>query len=201
MILVRMRSFLIEEIKLIGVLALQGNFQSHLEILNKIGKTSKEIKFSKELDEVEGLIIPGGESTTIFNLLNREKNFVSEIKSFADSFPILGTCAGLILMSQLKNDKIVKSLDIIDALVERNAYGRQINSFSASIQLKNNLFQERLIQGSFIRAPKIISYGESTEPFAFFQNEVVGVKSGKHFGITFHPEIFKETFIHEICFS
>jgi 5'-phosphate synthase pdxT subunit len=196
-----MKSFLIEEIKLIGVLALQGNFQSHLEILNQLGKTSKEIKFSKELDQIEGLIIPGGESTTIYNLLNREKNFAREIKSFSRSFPILGTCAGLILMSKIEDDKIVKSLNILDVLVERNAYGRQINSFSASIQLKNDSFGERLIQGSFIRAPKIISYGEDTEPFAFFQNEVVGIKSGKHIGITFHPEIFQETFIHEICFS
>lgn len=114
---------------MIGVLALQGNFFSHIQILNKLGYDSKLVKSSKDLDDIDGLIIPGGESTTMTKLIAREDRFVKSIKSFSKKHPILGTCAGLILMSKNSFDDKVINFGIIDIESERNAYGRQVYSF------------------------------------------------------------------------
>ena len=106
---------------MIGVLALQGNFFSHIQILNKLGYDSKLVKSSKDLDDIDGLIIPGGEATTMTKLIAREDRFGKSIKSFSKKHPILGTCAGLILMSKNSFDDKVINFGIIDIESERNA--------------------------------------------------------------------------------
>ena len=123
---------------MIGVLALQGNFFSHIQILNKLGYDSKLVKSSKDLDDIDGLIIPGGESTTMTKLIARENRFVKSIKSFSKKHPILGTCAGLILMSKNSFDDKVINFGIIDIESERNAYGRQVHSFDTRLDLDYN---------------------------------------------------------------
>ena len=186
---------------MIGVLALQGNFVSHIEILNKIGIDSKLVKNVNDLSDLNGLILPGGESTTMSNLLLRDQSFVDAIKSFSQSKPIFGTCAGLILMSKNSFDKKVLNMDILDIEVNRNAYGRQVHSFEDSITLESREDKSRLIKASFIRAPKITSIGKDVEVLCKHNNEIVGVKQGIHMAVTCHPELQNEILLHKLCFE
>lgn len=184
---------------MIGVLALQGNFQSHLNILEKINLESSLVKSVKDLDRISGLIIPGGESTTMSKLLDNS-NFVLEIKEFAKNNPILGSCAGAIIMSRNSFDERVLNLGLLDIEIDRNAYGRQVFSFSDKIQVIDGE-NKSLCEVLFIRAPKIISVGNDCSVFALRNDEIVGVRQGKHFAITCHPELMHETKIHEMCFK
>jgi pyridoxal 5'-phosphate synthase pdxT subunit len=121
-------------VKKIGVLALQGAFYKHREILEKIEVNSKEIRSGKDLKDCDGLIIPGGESTTISKFL-QEKTFFEEIVGFAEHNPVMGTCAGAIIMSCNQKDPRIKTLNLIEMEIERNAYGAQIDSFETTIQI------------------------------------------------------------------
>jgi len=185
----------------VGVLALQGNFQSHIHILNAIGIESRLVKNVEDLSGLQGLILPGGESTTMSNLLFRDQNFIDRIKLFSDNKPILGTCAGLILMSKNSFDKKVLNMNIIDIEVSRNAYGRQVHSFddSISVEYKNN--EPLSIRASFIRAPKITNIGEDVEILCKYNSEIVGVKKGMHMAVTCHPELQDEVLLHKLCFK
>ena len=185
---------------MVGVLALQGNFASHIHILNQIGISSKLVKTLEDLSGINGLIIPGGESTTMSNLLSRDQHFIDGIKSFSIDKPILGTCAGLILMSKNSFDKKVLNMNIIDIEVSRNAYGRQVHSFDDSINLVQKNIKTKSMKASFIRAPKITSMGKNVKIICKHDNEVVGVREGMHIAITCHPELQNETLLHEICF-
>tara|TARA_B000000475_G_scaffold6435_1_gene5894 strand:+ start:831 stop:1394 length:564 start_codon:yes stop_codon:yes gene_type:complete len=185
----------------VGVLALQGNFASHIDILNQIGVSSKLVKTLKDLSTIDGLILPGGESTTMSNLLLRDQDFIDGIKSFSIDKPILGTCAGLILMSKNSFDKKVLNMNIIDIEVSRNAYGRQVHSFEDSISLMHKNIKSKSMKASFIRAPKITSMGSDVQIICKHNNEIVGVKEGKHIATTCHPELQNETLLHEICFK
>lgn len=185
---------------MVGVLALQGNFASHTHILNQIGISSKLVKTLEDLSGINGLIIPGGESTTMSNLLLRDQHFIDGIKSFSIDKPILGTCAGLILMSKNSFDKKVLNMNIIDIEVSRNAYGRQVHSFDDSINLVQQNIKTKSMKASFIRAPKITSMGKNVKIICKHDNEVVGVREGMHIAITCHPELQHETLLHKICF-
>ena len=186
---------------MVGVLALQGNFQSHIHILNAIGIESRLVKNVEDLSGLQGLILPGGESTTMSNLLFRDQNFIDRIKLFSDNKPILGTCAGLILMAKNSFDKKVLNMNIIDIEVNRNAYGRQVHSFddSISVEYKNN--EPLSIRASFIRAPKITNIGEDVEILCKYNSEIVGVKKGMHMAVTCHPELQDEVLLHKLCFK
>ena len=186
---------------MVGVLALQGNFASHIRILNKIDIESRLVKSIEDLSDLEGLILPGGESTTMSNLLFRDQNFIDRIKLFSDNKPILGTCAGLILMSKNSFDKKVLNMNIIDIEVSRNAYGRQVHSFddSISVEYKNN--EPLSIRASFIRAPKITNMGEDVKILCKHNSEIVGVKKGMHMAVTCHPELQDEALLHKLCFK
>lgn len=186
---------------MIGVLALQGNFVSHIDILNKIGIDSRLIKNSQDLSDLNGLILPGGESTAISNLLLRDQSFIDAIKSFSQRKPIFGTCAGLILMSKNSFDKKVLNMDILDIEVSRNAYGRQVDSFQDSITVESKDDSSRSIKASFIRAPKITSIGKNVDVLCKHNNEVVGVKQGIHMAVTCHPELQNEILLHKLCFK
>jgi len=184
----------------VGVLALQGNFDSHIRILKKINLKHKLVKTRDDLSSVDGLIIPGGESTTITNLLRRNQSLIDGINQLSKNKPILGSCAGLILMSKESNDSRVHNFGFLDVTTSRNAYGRQVHSFEAKINVKNNTMSYD-INVLFIRAPKVDKINNGVEVLATFQEEVVAVRQGKHVGISCHPELLDETLIHEICFK
>ena len=185
---------------MVGVLALQGNFDSHIRILKKINLKHKLVKTSEDLSSIDGLIIPGGESTTITNLLRRNQSLIDGINQLSKNKPILGSCAGLILMSKESNDSRVHNFGFLDVTTSRNAYGRQVHSFEAKIKVKNNTMSYD-INVLFIRAPKVDKINNGVEVLATFQEEVVAVRQGKHVGISCHPELLDETLIHEICFK
>ena len=185
---------------MVGVLALQGNFDSHIRILKKINLKHKLVKTSDDLSSIDGLIIPGGESTTITNLLRRNQSLIDGINQLSKNKPILGSCAGLILMSKESNDSRVHNFGFLDVTTSRNAYGRQVHSFEAKINVKNNT-KSYDINVLFIRAPKVDKINNGVEVLATFQEEVVAVRQGKHVGISCHPELLDETLIHEICFK
>ena len=184
----------------IGVLELQGNYSLHHKIFSDLGISSKGIKTARDLDNIDGLVIPGGESTTISLLLD-SFDLRIPIKNFAKENPIMGTCAGLIMMSKLiKGDKKVKPLEILDITVDRNAYGRQIMSSKEPISFKLDN-QKIEINATLIRAPKIISINDSVDVLAMIDSSPAVVMQGRHLGLSFHPELDGVTIFHEILFN
>ena len=184
----------------IGVLELQGNYSLHHKIFSDLGISSKGIKSAKDLDNVDGLVIPGGESTTISLLLDTFDLRIP-IKNFAKENPIMGTCAGLIMMSKsIKGDKKVRPLKILDITVDRNAYGRQIMSCKEPVSFRLNDQKIEMI-ATLIRAPKIISINDSVNVLATIDNFPAVVMEGKHLGLSFHPELDGITIFHEILFN
>ena len=183
---------------MIGVLALQGDYSKHKEILDKLKISSCEIRYSYQFNEISGLIIPGGESTTMTDLIDRN-GMHKDICSFSILKPILGTCAGLIMMAKIVNDDRVKPLNILDIEVDRNAYGRQVNSFRDALSVSiGGKFEN--ISATFIRAPKINRMGRDIEIISSYNNEPVAIKQGIHVGLAFHPELDGVTLFHEYTF-
>ncbi len=171
----------------IGVLELQGNYALHHKIFSDLGISSKGIKSAKDLDNVDGLVIPGGESTTISLLLD-SFDLRKPIKNYAKENPIMGTCAGLIMMSKsIKGDKKVTPLGILDIIVDRNAYGRQIMSCKEPVSFRLNN-QKIEINATLIRAPKIISISDAVNVLAMIDSSPAVVMQGRHLGLSFHPE-------------
>ena len=183
---------------MIGVLALQGNYSKHIEILDKLKISSCEVRYNNQLDEINGLIIPGGESTTMTDLMSRN-NFYDKIQLFSQTKPILGTCAGLIMMAKSVLDKRVKPLQILDIEVDRNAYGRQVHSFVNKLPIKLEKDLET-ISVPFIRAPQITKVGKNVEIISNYNKKPVAVKSGIHMGLSFHPELNNITIFHDFVF-
>lgn len=179
----------------IGILALQGDFELHYQVLKKIGENPLLVRTVPELLRCDGLIIPGGETTTM-RRLSREDGLLDELKRFGKSRPIMGTCAGLILLSQKIENSDEPSLGLIDITVKRNAYGRQINSFSQKgriVGLNGNPQFEMV----FIRAPKITRVGPEVEQVGFLDNQAVMVQNQNILGLTFHPELTSDPRVHQ----
>ena len=184
----------------IGVLELQGNYALHHKIFSDLGISSKGIKTARDLDNIDGLVIPGGESTTISLLLD-SFDLRIPIKNFAKENPIMGTCAGLIMMSKsINGEKKVKPLEILDITVDRNAYGRQIMSSKKPVSFRLNN-QKIEINATLIRAPKIISVNDSVDVLVMIDNFPAVVMQGRHLGLSFHPELDGVTIFHEILFN
>lgn len=180
----------------IGVLALQGDFAKHAEVLRSLGVEVQEVRKPEDLLVCDGLIIPGGESTVMI----RQIDFIKLRKplvEFAKLKPIFGTCAGLILMSKRIQSAPFKPLDLLDVEIERNAFGRQIESFQASISLTLTPGHSKLFPAFFIRAPKIRICGSGLEILAKFENEPILVRQGNLLGATFHPELSSDPVIHQ----
>ena len=166
-----------------GVLALQGSFYDHVQSLELINQDYVLIKDTSDLSNVNSLILPGGESTSMIKIQENNDLF-SELKKLIESgVPTLGTCAGLILLAKDVIDGET-SLGVLNTVVERNAYGRQNQSFEGLVNLLGN--KEMYC---FIRAPKILSYEDSVTPIATIDNEVVGVIENNIVGLSFHPEL------------
>lgn len=181
----------------VGVLALQGAFREHIKAIKKIGHNALEIKAAGQLKEIDGLIIPGGESTTINKLLIKY-GFHDAIKDFyKSSKPIFGTCAGLIILSK-KSSGNQFGLGYIDIKAERNAYGRQIESFEEYIDLKKEDNLNGLkFHAVFIRAPKIKEIGSKVEKLGIHKKEVVFAREGNVLVCSFHPELTEDLRIHQ----
>lgn len=185
-------------VKKIAVLALQGDYELHAETLRQIGLKPQLLRNPEQLHEAEGLVIPGGESTTMSKLI-LSLGLHSPLKAFAEKHPILGTCAGLILMSQLHTDTKVHPLEILDIEVSRNAYGRQSNSFFSEVSVTAKE-QTQKVEAYFIRAPKITKVGATVSILAEHNGDPVAVSQGQHIGLTFHPELNQLAFFHKLAF-
>jgi len=175
----------------IGVLALQGDFEAHRRALERVGAESVEVRSPSHLGAIDGLILPGGESTTMLRLLDEEKLF-EPIKQFGSAKPIFGTCAGAILLSREVLHPRQPSLDLMDFTIERNAYGRQIDSRVAQID-----FGSRQTEAVFIRAPIIRRVGSEARVLATLDSAPVLVEQGMHLAATFHPELSEGDRIHQ----
>ena len=166
-----------------GVLALQGSFYDHVQSLESIDQDYVLIKDTSDLSNVNSLILPGGESTSMIKIQENNDLFTGLKKLIESGIPTLGTCAGLILLAKDIIDGET-SLGVLNTVVERNAYGRQNQSFEGLVNLLGN--KEMYC---FIRAPKILSYEDSVTPIATIDNEVVGVIENNIVGLSFHPEL------------
>ncbi len=183
----------------IGVLALQGDYSQHQSLLAQLGYACILVRYPHDLDQLDGLILPGGESTTQTRLIV-QNHLLDPLKHFAQSQPVLGTCAGLILMARKVKDPRVQCLHFLDVDVDRNAYGRQIHSFNE--QLKVNLNGSTItLPATFIRAPKIARIGTGVTVLAEHEGSPCAVQEGKHIGLSFHPELDGVTTFHEYCFN
>ena len=169
----------------IGVLAVQGNFREHAAMLRRLGADPVEVRKPEELTGLDGLVIPGGESTTFMRLM-RLYGLEEAVRSFEP--PILGTCAGLIVLDQ-------QHLGLIDVDVARNAYGRQVASFEADLDLAGD---DVPLRGVFIRAPRVARTGEGVEILAALDGEPVLLRQGRFLVATFHPELTDDTRVHEL---
>ena len=180
---------------MIGVLALQGDFDLHRKALDRLGVESVEVRLPRQLDEVAGLIMPGGESTTLLKLLD-EWEFVPALEKFhAAGKPIMGTCAGLILLARDVESPQQPSLGLIDITAERNAYGRQKESFETEgeADLGEGL---RPIKMVFIRAPRIRRLGPAVTPLVMHRGECVMARQGSVLVAAFHPELTDDSTVH-----
>ncbi len=180
---------------LIGVLGLQGDFAAHARALGDVGADSAIVKQPSQLDAVDGLILPGGESTTLIKLMDAW-GFWEPLRAFIDSGrPVFGTCAGLILLAAEVVNPAQKSLAAIDVTVERNSYGRQRESFEAVGTCAAN-GRDRDLPMVFIRAPRILRLGAEVAPLAHCRGEVVMARSGNVLAASFHPELTPDSAVH-----
>jgi len=179
----------------IGILALQGDFEKHEQKIAELGETPLFVKTVQDLKQCDGLIIPGGESTTLLKLMKKHDLWEPVIQ-FSKTKPIYGTCAGCILAAKEIVDIEQDSLQLIDVSVRRNAYGRQVDSFIDDIDLKLNGAPDTM-EGVFIRAPKIIAIGDGVTPLAWHNADVILAEQGLVLVGTFHPELTDDLHIHE----
>ena len=178
----------------VGILALQGNFKQHDIVLKSLGVNPIYVRYPDDLDRCEGLIIPGGETTTMSIQIERN-GFRKSIIKFSKKKSILGICAGMIMMSSNNNNNNnVEPLGLMDFCVNRNAWGRQINSFSDKIKLEFD--KKKDFKGVFIRAPKLSRMGRDIKVLADYNDEPVMLTNGAHFVCSFHPEIGFDNRIH-----
>jgi pyridoxal 5'-phosphate synthase pdxT subunit len=168
----------------IGVLAAQGNFREHAAVLRRLGADIVEVRKPEQLDGLDGLVVPGGESTAIGRLI-RLYGLEEAIRRFER--PVFGTCAGMILLGR-------DHLDLVDVAVARNAYGRQVASFEADLDLDGD---DEPLRGVFIRAPRVEAVGPEVEVLAELDGDPVLLRQGRFLVASFHPELTDDTRVHE----
>ncbi|MCM3768800.1 pyridoxal 5'-phosphate synthase glutaminase subunit PdxT [Neobacillus niacini] len=170
----------------IGVLALQGAVREHIQSLEACGVEAVAIKRTEQLDEVDGLILPGGESTTMRRLIDKY-DFLNPLKEFVRTGkPMFGTCAGLILLAKNIVGYSEPHLGVMDVTVERNSFGRQVDSFEADLAIKD---VAESFTAVFIRAPHIVEAGENVEVLSKHNGRIVAAREGQFLGCSFHPEL------------
>tara|TARA_B100001750_G_C15514350_1_gene605872 strand:+ start:615 stop:1196 length:582 start_codon:yes stop_codon:yes gene_type:complete len=181
--------------RVIGILALQGDFIEHEFVLKQIGVKTKQIRLPKDLEEIDSLIIPGGESTTLvylMDLYHLDKLIAEKVLS---GMPVWGTCAGLIVLSKKIKEEFPVPLNLLDIEVSRNAYGRQVDSFEQEIIF--DVIGSKPFNTVFIRAPKIISIGNTVESLGELNKDTpVAVREKNILGTSFHPELTSDFRFH-----
>jgi 5'-phosphate synthase pdxT subunit len=178
----------------IGVLAVQGDYAAHAEALAESGAEPVAVRKPEQLAGLDGLILPGGESTTVLRFLEKQ-SFFEVLQAFCETKPVFGTCAGAILLSREVRNPAQRSLGILDAVVERNAYGRQIDStiLTAETELPGGP-----LEMVFIRAPRIVETGAGVEVLALRESNPVLVRQGTVMAATFHPELSHDRRVHRL---
>ncbi len=181
----------------LGVLAIQGDFAEHREVLDKLGVESAEIRLPHQLDEVDGLIIPGGESTTIVQLIDIYDFRDTLTRKAAEGLPIWGTCAGMIVISKRLTDHRPSPLGLMDIEVSRNAFGSQVHSFEADLEMGD--ISGPAFRAVFIRAPVVNKVGEGVRVLAQISDgRPVAVRQDRLLATSFHPELTDDTRVHEL---
>jgi 5'-phosphate synthase pdxT subunit len=189
--------------KRVGVLALQGDFDAHRRAVQRAGAEALLVRTAHELGAVDGLIIPGGESTTMLKLL-REEGLFESLREFGLRRPIFGTCAGAILLAREVSRPEQESLALMDIAVERNAYGRQLDSHVARIRPEEEFLRRAgagELETVFIRAPIIRRTGQAVRVLARYRGDPILVEEGIHLAATFHPELTADDRIHRLFLS
>lgn len=177
----------------VGVLAIQGDYEAHKAVLRRLGADVILVRKPEQLDLIDAIVIPGGESSTFLNFL-AERGFLNKLREFVSTKPAFGTCAGAILLAKEVENPPQESLGVLDIRVRRNAYGRQIDS---SIRQARTQLGEKPLEMVFIRAPKITGTGKGVEVLAAEGADPVLVRQGKIMAATFHPELTSDTRVHE----
>jgi 5'-phosphate synthase pdxT subunit len=177
---------------IIGVLAIQGDYEAHKTRLEQLGADVTLVRKPEQLDAIDGIVIPGGESSTFLNFL-AERGFLEKLRNFVSTKPTFGTCAGAILLAKHVENPPQKSLKVMDIRIRRNAYGRQIDS---SILESQSKLGQKPLEMVFIRAPKIVGTGKAVEVLATAGGDPVMVRQGKIMAATFHPELSEDTRVH-----
>jgi pyridoxal 5'-phosphate synthase pdxT subunit len=176
----------------VGVLALQGDFEAHAKILHQLGAVAREVRVPADLDELDALIIPGGESTVMTLGIERE-GLGKPLRELARSgTPVLGTCAGMIMLDR-------EHLGILDIVARRNAFGRQLRSFEADLDVRG--VDGDPVRAIFIRAPWVSALGSDVEVLAQVEGHPVAVRQGNVLAVSFHPELTGESRLHELLLA
>lgn len=176
--------------KRVGVLALQGDFEAHARALESLGAEAVEVRTAAQLESLDGLIIPGGESSTMLKLIEQE-DLLESLREFGRTKPVFGTCAGAILLASKVLNPSQVSLGLVDIDVERNAYGRQLDSCIARLDGEP-------AEAVFIRAPIIRRVGPQARVLAKYKDDPVLVEQGRHLVATFHPELSGNNRVHRL---
>ena len=188
----------------IGVLALQGDFREHIAMLNGLGVEASEVRTEEELAVVGALVIPGGESTTIGRLAEIYGLLEPLRRRIEAGMPVLGTCAGMIFLAGATTGPVQPQLAVLDVVVERNAFGRQVDSFEADLDVAG---WDEPVHAVFIRAPWIHKIGQDVEVLTTVveprtgEEHAVFVRQGNVLAISFHPELTRDTRVHEMLLS
>jgi 5'-phosphate synthase pdxT subunit len=177
----------------VGVLAIQGDYDAHRAVLERLGAQVLLVRKPEQLDSIDAIVIPGGESSTFLNFLE-ERGFLDKLRDFVRTKPAFGTCAGAILLASNVENPPQISLGALDIRIRRNAYGRQVDS---SIHEAITKLGEKPLEMVFIRAPKIVATGKDVEVLASSNGDPVLVRQGKTMACTFHPELSNDTRVHE----
>ncbi len=183
----------------VGVLALQGAFREHVAAVASLGATAREVRQLKEIEGIDALIIPGGESTTIGKLLN-EWNMLEPLRQrILDGMPVYGSCAGLILLCRDIENSDQPRLGVLDATVRRNAFGRQVDSFETNLSIPE--IGADPLPAVFIRAPVITGVGAGVKVLAEVDGQAVAVRQNNILATSFHPELTPDTRMHSYFLS
>ncbi len=186
--------------KRVGVLALQGDFEAHRKALERAGAEAVEVRKAGELEGLDGLVIPGGESTTMLKLIG-EEGLLEPLRRFGEERPVFGTCAGAILLAREVTHPPQQSLGLMDIGIERNAYGRQVDSRVARLEPLPPFAAEAgpgPLEAVFIRAPIIRRVGPGAEIYLRYGGDPVLVGEGRHLVATFHPELTADARVHKL---
>ncbi len=179
---------------MIGVLALQGGFDRHAKALKQLGVDHRLVKLPRHLNGLTGLIIPGGESTTMLKLMDASELFEPLTEFCQTGVPVLGTCAGSILLCQKVTHPDQRSLNAIPATIERNAYGSQRESFCADVDIP--AWDLRQMPVFFIRAPRFLATDEGVDALCHYQGDLAGIQYRQFVAVSFHPELANHTHFH-----